>query len=250
MLGQLTLILKNNSEKKVTLGMSSVFHGALMELVGDDIAAWLHQNQINPYAQNIQYDGNIVNWRISTITKDAYEKIICSVLQSTDSAIYLSYHDLSLEIIEKKVFSIKKDVFLQNQYFTDYDRYFTIHFITPTSFKSKGRYMNYPTLRWIFQSLMRKHDCANENNQIYDEGVLDSLEENCSVSDYKLRSTFFYIEGMKIFSFIGNLTICVKGNQSIINLVNYLLMFGQYASVGMKGSLGMGAITIDHRERK
>lgn len=250
MFSQLTLVLKNNTTKKITMGISSVFHGALMELVGSDTAAWMHQGQMNSYAQYIQYDEDTIWWYISTTTEESYQKIICPILQSSDSELYLSYHDLSLEIIEKKVSSIKQEVFLQNQYFCDYDRYFTIHFITPASFKSNGKYMNYPTLRWIFQSLMHKHDFAAEKNRIFDGEVLDSLEENCSVSAYKLRSTYFYLEGMKIYSFMGNLTICVKGNQSIVNLVNYLLMFGTYSGVGMKSSIGMGAITVDHRERK
>ena len=110
--------------------------------------------------------------------------------------------------------------------------------------------MNYPSIRWIFQSLMNKHDFVDGENQLYDEEVLETLEQKCYISQYRLRSTFFSIEGVRIPSFLGSITICVKGNQSIVNLVNYLLMFGEYSGVGIKASMGMGAIQIEHKERK
>lgn len=250
MLSQLTILLENKSEKKITLNMSSVFHGVMMELLGENTAAWLHSGKINPYAQYIQYKDDRVQWIISTTTKEAYEKIICPLMEMTKDEIYLSYHKLSLKILEKNISSIKKDIFLRDQYFCNYDRYFKVRFITPSSFKSKGQYKNYPTLRWIFQSLMNKHDFVNENNKIYDEDVLELLDQNCVISNYKLSSTYFYLEGVKIPAFFGNITIHVRENQSIVNLVNYLLMFGEYTGIGMKASMGMGAIKVEHKEKK
>lgn len=252
MLNQLTILLEKQSEKRISINMLSAFHGVLMELLEKDTVAWLHKGQMNPYAQYIQYNNDIgkIQWIISTTTEEAYKKIICPLMESSEAGIYLAYHDLHLKILEKNISSVGKDIFLQDQYFGNYDRYFKVQFITPVSFKSKGKYMNYPTLHWIFQSLMKKHDFVNDDNKIYDEEVLGSLEQNCVISNYKLRSTYFYLEGVKISSFLGNITICVKGNQSIVNLVNYLLAFGEYTGVGIKTSMGMGAMKVEHKERK
>ena len=51
MLAKLVLSLKSDSDKKISMSMSSVFQGVLMEVVGSKTAAWLHENQINPYSQ-------------------------------------------------------------------------------------------------------------------------------------------------------------------------------------------------------
>lgn len=250
MLSKLCVNLKNESDKRITLNMSSVFHGALMEILGEETASWLHEGQMNPYTQYIQYDEDSIQWIISTMTAEAHQRILIPVMSFSGSQILLSYHDIPLKIIDKKHILFEKDEFLQSQYFRDYERYFTIRFITPVSFKSKGKYMNYPTVHWLFQSLMHKHDFVDEDNQIYDEEVLETLEQKCYISQYRLRSTFFSVEGVKIPSFLGSITICVRGNQSLINLVNYLLMFGEYSGVGIKASMGMGAIQVEHKERK
>lgn len=250
MLSQICIQLEKKSDKKITFNMSSVFHGALMEILGEKTAAWLHEGQINPYTQYIQYEENSVRWTITAMTEEAYQKVLTSLLELPDTQICLSYHDISLDIKKKEHQVVKKETFLQKQYFQDYDRYFTIHFITPTSFKSQGKYMNYPTVRWIVQSLMNKHDSVDEENKVYDAEVLQTLEEKCCITQYRLRSGFFSLEGVKIPSFMGNITICVRGNQSIVNLVNYLLMFGEYSGVGIKASMGMGAIRVEHKERK
>lgn len=250
MLSRLCLSLENETDKRITWNMSSVFHGVLMEILGGETASWMHEGQINPYTQYIQYDGKSVQWILSTMTAEAHQRILMPLMNASASHIYLSYHDISLKVIAKKLILLEKNEFLQSQYFRDYERYFTIQFITPVSFKSKGRYMNYPSIRWIFQSLMNKHDFVDGENQLYDEEVLETLEQKCYISQYRLRSTFFSIEGVRIPSFLGSITICVKGNQSIVNLVNYLLMFGEYSGVGIKASMGMGAIQIEHKERK
>lgn len=250
MLSRLCILLENETDKRITLNMSSIFHGALMEILGSETASWLHEGQVNPYTQYIQYDEKSVQWNITTMTAEAHQRILTPLMNVSDSHIFLSYHEIPLKIIDKKHISLEKNEFLQTQYFRDYERYFTIHFITPVSFKSKGRYMNYPSIRWIFQSLMNKHDFVDGENQLYDEEVLETLEQKCCISQYRLRSTFFSIEGVKIPSFLGSITICVKGNQSIVNLVNYLLIFGEYSGVGIKASMGMGAIQIEHKERK
>lgn len=76
MLAKLVLSLKSGSDKKISMSMSSAFQGVLMEVVGSKTAAWLHENQINPYSQYIQYKDNNIWWNILTATKEAFEKVI------------------------------------------------------------------------------------------------------------------------------------------------------------------------------
>lgn len=96
---------------------------------------------------------------------------------------------------------------------------------------------------------MKKHDAICSDNEVYDDEVLALLEEKTFITQYNLRSTIFYLEGVKIPAFLGKITILVKSSQSLVNLVNYLLMLGEYTGVGIKSSIGMGAISVEHKER-
>lgn len=250
MLAKIILKLKNITDKKVTTNMSSVFHGILMELLDEDFVMQLHNQQRHPYSQYIKCESDFIYWIISTVTKEAYEKIIMRLLDSKLVQIYSQYHDITFEIQNKKIEYTKEKDFLQEQYFKDFSRSFDITFLTPVSFKSGGQYMNYPTVRWIFQSLMNKHDSSEEVNRIFDADVLQLIEEQVSITQYKLRSTVFYLEGTKISSFIGSVKLYAKCSQSIVNLINYLLKYGEYSGVGIKSALGMGAILVESKERK
>lgn len=250
MLAKLTLQLKNMTSKKVSLSMSSLFHGALMELVGEESAAWLHHRHVNPYSQYIQYKDDCIWWTIQTMSTEAYEKIILPLLQEEIQEIEISYHEMKFQIQDKQLSQITQNDFLRKQYFCNYDHLFTIRFLTPTAFKSNGKYQNYPTIRWIIQSLMNKHDSLESENEIFDFEVLEKLEEDCSIIKYNLRSTMFSLEGIRVPSFMGSITILVKSGQSVVNLINYLLMLGKYSGVGIKSSIGMGAIDVEHKERR
>ena len=51
MLAKLELKLK--CEKELTYQMSSLFHGALMELLPEEYADYLHISSLHPYAQHL-----------------------------------------------------------------------------------------------------------------------------------------------------------------------------------------------------
>jgi len=61
---------------------------------------------------------------------------------------------------------------------------------------------------------------------------------------YDLKSVSFSLEGVKIPSFIGKITIKLHGTDTMANFVNMLFEFGEYSGVGIKTSLGMGYMKI------
>ena len=76
---------------------------------------------------------------------------------------------------------------------------------------------------------------------------LDTLEQICEhaqVIRYDLKSVSFSLEGVKIPSFIGKITIKLHGTDTMANFVNMLFEFGEYSGVGIKTSLGMGYMKI------
>ena len=76
------------------------------------------------------------------------------------------------------------------------------------------------------------------------------IEKYIEITDYRLMSTYFHMEGVKIKSFKGKLTFKIHGPKQFVNLINMLLRFGEYSGVGIKASIGMGAINVETKERR
>ena len=77
------------------------------------------------------------------------------------------------------------------------------------------------------------------------EETLEHIEKYVAITKYRLRSTNFSLEGVRIPGFVGSITFRVKGPQQLVNLIKMLAVFGQYASVGIKTALGMGRVEIE-----
>ena len=250
MLGKLLLTLSYKSDKKITTDMASVFQGILMEVIDSNYADRLHTQQRHPYSQYIQCKEEKVYWTISTVSGEAYKNIIRPFLEEKLEELYSEYHDVTFTILRKEIITRNYEQFLEEEYFSDCSKAFDIEFLTPTSFKSNGHYMNYPTVRWIFQSLMNKYDSNDRDELLFDEDVLRLIEEQVSITQYKLRSTQFHLEGTKIPSFLGSIRIYARSSQSLVNLLNCLLKYGEYSGIGIKSAIGMGAVNIRNVERK
>ena len=108
--------------------------------------------------------------------------------------------------------------------------------------------MNYPDIRSIYASLMSKYDAVNQDESMKDEESLDLLASSTTVNRYELRSAGFSLEGIKIPSFIGKMTFRINGAQTLCNFADMLFRFGEYSGVGIKTSLGMGAVRLLHED--
>jgi len=248
MLGRLEM--KFGVQENLNYQMSSLFHGVLMEQLSAQYGEYLHQSRLHPYTQHLECRRKEWFWVINTLNQEAAKQIIHSALLPME---YVQVKQRGLEIpIQQKRFEECAYQELADQfYFAECGRYIQVHFITPTAFKQQGRYVFYPDLRCIYQSLMNKYDGAVKEESMCDEDTLQELCRNSEIKQYDLKSTWFYLEGVKIPSFIGKITIRLKGTQTIANFANMLFRFGTYCGIGIKTALGMGAIRLIGRgERK
>ena len=63
----------------------------------------------------------------------------------------------------------------------------------------------------------------------------------------------FHLEGTSIPAFMGHMEVHINGPQPLVNLIHLLLRYGEYAGVGIKTAMGMGAMRITDKgkgERK
>ena len=226
MVGRLELTLDS---KEIDYKNSSNLQGVIMENIDNEYADILHTQGYNPYSQYVYTKDNKVIWCINTLDEKAYDKIIQRLLDDKFNEFTIKNRETPIKITEKRIQKKSKN---------------NIQFITPTSFKSNGRYMIFPDLRLMYKSLMKKYSASCTDMDMYDEDTLEQLIESSEITRYRLQSTVFPLEGVVIPSYKGSLSIRLHGNDTISRYARLLFSFGEYSGIGIKSSIGMGALKL------
>ena len=224
--------------------LGSVLHGVLMDYLPNETASALHHDYAySPLKQRVYYNNEKKIWEIISMSDSLFNELI--ELFSNEDKFYLKHYQTSLKIT---TFSVEKvDVqILMNKLLDDnsLSRYVRINVITPMSFKNNNSSMIFPDLKKFFRSLMIQFDAFFENYKFYDKETLEFLEQNVSIVDYRLKSTRFHLEKVKIPSFTGKIKFKISGPLPFLQLVHFLLAFGECSGSGIKTSIGMGKYTI------
>lgn len=227
---------------------SSNMQGVMMEQIDSAYAEKLHEQGLKPYSQYI-VGGEQKEWVVNTFTKEAYQEIITPLLDGKLSEFCIEKKEMHIKIMGKELKTVRKQELLDEFYSDTYDRYLSLEFLTPTSFKSDGRYIIIPEARYIYQSLMNKYSAASEDLNMCDEETLASLTESNSIVQYKLRSTFFLLEGVRIPAFKGEIKIKIAGTATMAKYARLLTRFGEYSGVGIKSAIGMGALQLKEAKK-
>lgn len=244
MLSRLVITLEKSPDKRLNYNISSLFHGILMEHIDFAYADMLHETGLKPYSHYLEFNKDSIKWNIQTISEEAKRHIINPLIDECFNTIYVKHKDLNIKITDKILTDITYRQLIDEKYFKDSSRFFNIRFLTPCSFKSRGRYVFHPTLSLIYQSLMNKFDTGAADFTLKSEEVLEQLETYSEIVGYNLKSTRFHLEGVSIPAFVGGIGIKVNGPQPMVNLVNLMLSFGEYSGIGIKCALGMGGVRL------
>lgn len=228
---------------------SSNLQGVLMNQLEGGYAEELHAPGLKPYSQYVA-GGDPPEWTVSVLTQEDYQKMILPLLDPAFAEFELEKKGIHIRILSKELRTIRKKELLDEFYADQYSRYLNLEFLTPTAFKSSGRYIIMPEVRLIYQSLMNKYSAASEDMDMYDEDTLEQLTGCSEIIRYRLKSTVFPLEGVKIPSFKGELCIRITGTAAMARFARLLARFGEYSGVGIKTAIGMGAIRIKNGEER
>ncbi len=222
---------------------SSNMQGILMGQIDVDYAELLHNQGLKPYSQFI-LNGEKKEWVVKTFTQRAYQEIIAPLLDSSFTHCFIEKKDIHVQIQNKILKTIRKQELLDEFYSDACSRYLNLEFLTPTSFKSDGKYVIMPDMRYIYQSLMNKYSAASSDMEMYDKETLEQLTGNSHIVQYRLRSTYFPLEGIRIPSFKGEISVKITGTNTMAKYARLLSRFGEYSGVGIKTAMGMGGLRI------
>jgi len=225
----------------------SLFHGVLMSLIDSDYAGFLHESQLHPYSQYIsREEDGAVFWVISCANEESRNRII--TIMMSQEKVFLEKINAEIGLGERSYSELSYDSLSALFYGEPLPRFIDLRIVTPMSFKSEGEYCFFPDIRKMYKSLMNKYDAAmkDSSSTVFDLSALNELCETTKITRYNLRSRTFPVEGVSIPSFSGTLSLRISGSKSMINFAHMLFRFGEYSGVGIKTSIGMGAIRIEN----
>ncbi len=245
MLASLSMVLKIPDNCDFNFNKTSLFHGVIMETIDSGFAELLHGNGLNPFSSCLLKDNGRYIWNISTLNLEAYQLIIEKFLDPGFKGFQLKHNDISVGILDKTLITREKSCLMEEFYTREADKYFTLHFISPASFKSNGKYIFYPDLELLFRNVMNKYSASSDSETLKDEDTLEQIIRDTKIIKYQLQSVTFSLEGVRIPAFIGKITMRVDGTETMRRFARLLLEYSEYSGIGIKCSLGMGAVRLE-----
>lgn len=242
MLRQLLLSLMAPPDVRLNMSVSSVLHGAWMEILSPEYAGHLHEQGLRPYSQSVVFDGEgNALWRIGSLTDEVYERAILPLLSQEELFLRQKGYAIGLRLRKERVSSYEE---LADGCFRGAElvRRSNLRFLTATSFRRDGQYMIWPEATQLFGNLLRRWNAFSPAVKLEEARLEETLAEICSWSRYRLYSRTFSLEGKWITGFGGELTLRFQGTEMARRIIALLLSFAPFSGVGIKTALGMGAV--------
>lgn len=220
---------------------SSLMQGIMMENIPGYYAEKMHGLSLRPYSQSSSCSGGHNIWTVSTLSREAYDNIITPLLSLKSACVRHKGDIISFGAPDTEILTYSQ-LLAENAATDGNNDKLKLEFITPTAFKSSGNYIIIPTLRLIFQSLAKRFDTffGIEHNNY--EDLFNAIDNYIRITDYELSSTSFSLEGVRIPSFNGSLTLNVKAPAEFRSYIRMLCRFAEFSGVGIKTAIGMGSI--------
>lgn len=247
MLTKLEVEFKKDDKIRLNLNAGSLMQGALMELISPDYAEYLHQNALHPYSQYIYKDRarQCYVWKISALDKDAKTEIIDKIKDI--KTIHLKHNNTILKTKSAKIIKEISYRDLANEYMTKNEaaKKFVVKFVTPATFKSQRVYINFPYIHNVYSSLLTKWNTFSKEVSLQDTDTQNHLINYTHMAGYKLRSTKFSMESVKINAFLGEVCLFVKGPLTLVSIANLLFAYAEFSGIGAKTATGMGGVRVE-----
>lgn len=233
--------------ERIHPSMGSIMHGALMELVGSNMAARLHEMSLRPYSQCVYYDAkrHEALWRLGTLSDVAYAYIVGS-LEHCGGEIHLRQKGYTVGLgVVRNIQSYTYEELIREVFQVDkVPNGAELFFVTAASFKHNGQYEIFPDIRRVFYSALSRWNQFSPVLPMTQAGVEDMLAEAAYISRYSLESRSFSLERKQIQGFYGKVALRFGDNEMAARLMAVLLWFASFSGIGIKTALGMGAVNV------
>ena len=245
-LDKIVLICPKKNTEKIEQNLGVYFQGWLMEQLPNEYVERLHHSGLKPYTIKATPTGDTIHFVVGLLNDQA-SKQIGSLLLNPDC------REINLDMSQQRCFSIvekhiqhltEKDLSEIFYHSGEVQPGFSLYFRSPTAFKSQGEYIFFPDVRLLFQSLMKKYSYVFDGSEHVDVELLEEICQQTKITGYRVSSSYYPVHNVRIPGFVGEVRFKCRGNQTLRNYIAMLLQFAEYAGVGIKTSMGMGAVSL------
>lgn len=241
MLTQYQFHLKPDQACRVQPEWSYQLYAALLQQAPVDFGTAAHWDVVTPISQYLHCRENSVVWTVSLLGESA-EQTLGTALERLDR-IELTGKQIGMRVEQRNCRHIAdaEQLFLLAAGHQGLHR---LEFLTPTAFKSQGQYVILPNTRLILQSLIKKWngcilECPIDDA---DNQGLERMAAGLLCQDYRLQSGRFTLKGHPIPGFTGQILLENRLSGFHRQMTDALLLFAEYAGIGIKTTLGMGGV--------
>lgn len=245
---QVVIPLQIPSDHRINASWGSLFHGALMEQLPIDLADELHVSALKPWSQylTVSQDGKVY-WVLNTLSEPMTQAIEEVLLKKLPTEWLIRQKGIKIQMgvpvsIERASYRELADRAFSRQ---DVQRKYQVVFSTPTTFKTAGEFVLFPSTDLLFNSLAQKWDAFATEISLYDPEVRAHLGTHVLIKKYRLASVPFSVDSSWLTGFEGKIEIGIRGPEALCRVADLLLSFGKYSGVGIKTALGMGGLTYE-----
>ena len=240
MITQFQLDLQEDSGRPLPSFWAYRLYAWLLTQIDSETADVLHQQGEKPVAQYLYWDREAgANRWVVNLLNEEIARLFSAPLQETKE---IPLHTGTLCVARCEVSTWTAQKMAETAISDDLTRRTTMRFLTPTAFKSEGRYAIFPQERWLLQALVAKWNFSFPEMPLDDEDAIAALERGLAITDYALRTTRYPLKNVKIPGFLGTVTIESRLPAPLEEIWQLLLRFAPCTGVGIKTTLGMGAI--------
>lgn len=201
-----------------------------------------HSGEITPVSQFLKSEhGCTPIWTVTLLGHNAEESLY-DILE-TIREIRLDKGGITFTVVKNSVSQIPSVEALLDAA-AQQSGIHQLRFCTSTAFKSRGQYLNLPTTRLIVQSLIKKWNGCISECPIDDESGegMETIAAGLRCRSFQIKNQMFYLKGNSIPGFIGEITLENRLSSFHRQLADALLIFSEFAGIGIKTTLGMGGI--------
>lgn len=248
MIQQFQFFVQTQEEKSIPSFWAYRLYSALLEQLPSAFTDAVHKQGFSGISQYICFNHEKKQsiWVVSLLTDAAIA--YCAPVLTDMKQITLHETTVTLEKIEQSNVLTVNDILTKARELP-ISRSVRMIFHNTASFKSHGKYQIFPSISLILQSLLQRW------NEVFPEAVLDDadaiqmLSNHLEIRSYRLKSSSYRLKQNSIFGFCGEITISSRLSIPVLELWKILLVFSEYAGIGIKTALGMGGISIYLKEK-
>ena len=241
MLTQYRLGLIHDGQPSPVPEWAYVLYAALLENAPPAFSERVHAAIVTPISQFLRIDGGRSLWVVNLLG-NVSEEALSGYLESVET-VALTRKRVRLRVADRERLFVP-DVEALLSATERKSCAYTLRFLTPAAFKSRGKYRNFPDAFLILQSLMKKWNACIPDCPMEDEDGegLRAMADGLSFRHFRIQDGAYSLKGNPIPGFVGELVIenHLYGFQR--QLADTLLLFANFAGAGVKTALGMGGV--------